>query len=105
MSLDRFTDPDVARAADTLEQRLMTPIEKWGPPLEVLLPVAGTAGAVEHGLGEIPDGLLVLLVLGGNVRAHNYTRWTTTTAWLVADANNTRARVCFITTRKDVSNG
>lgn len=105
MSLERFTDPGTARATDRVVDAVVTAIDTWGDPIEVLLPVSGTRVTVAHGLGRIPDGVLVLLSLGGNVRATDYSRWTTTAATLVADANNTRARVIFVTTRKAALHG
>lgn len=104
MSLDRFADPGAARAVDQASQVLESAIEQWGPPIECLLPVSGTPAAVEHGLGRIPDGAVVLLALGGNVRAASITSWTTDTAFLVADANNTRARIIFVKVRKEFIN-
>lgn len=106
MSLDRFADVSTARAADRVDQQIAEgAIERWGRPLEVFNTTAGAEIAVEHGLGEIPDGFFVILALAGQVRASRYHAWTTTTAYLVADTNNTRARVIFVTCRKDIANG
>jgi hypothetical protein len=105
MSLDRFVPAPTARAVDRLEQSLVTAFEIWGAPVEVFLAVAGDEAAVEHGLGRVPDGYLPILVVGGNVQASRPHAWTETTAYLVADANATRAIVVFVTCRKEIRNG
>lgn len=101
---DRFLERRAGEAIDRARQELATPILDYGPVVEVLLEVAGTPAAVTHGLGRIPDGYLPVLEIGGNVQAYAFTTWTTDLAWLVASANNTRARVTFVAVR-EVRNG
>ena len=104
MSLDRFTDRPTAVATDRVAKDLAGAITRWGEPVEVYLPIAGDEAQVEHGLGELPHGVLVILSIGGNVRSSSPHLWTPTSARLVADANAVRAVVIFITCRKDVPN-
>ncbi len=105
MSLHRFNDAATARAVDRVAQELASPFAQVGPALEVFLPAVGDEAAVEHGLGCIPDGYLLLLTVGGTVQAARPDAWTETTAYLVADANNVRVRLMFVQCRKEIRNG
>lgn len=65
---------------------------------EVLFPAANTTRDVQHGMGVIPTGVIVIAAVGGNVRCSDLTTWTTELAFLQADVANTRARIYFILT-------
>jgi hypothetical protein len=66
--------------------------------LEVTFPAANTTRDVQHGMGQVPTGVIVIAAVGGNVRCSDLTTWTTDLAFLQADAANTRARLYFIVT-------
>jgi len=71
------------------------PIAAVGPVHELVFPVANVARDIPHGLGVVPDGYFIILQSGGVVQAVNVVNWTTQTAWLQANTNNTRLRVLF----------
>lgn len=96
MPLDRSLPREVSKADDRLRRELATPVRAFGPVLEVLGVNAGDPMAIAHGLGRVPDGYLVLMTIGGQVQATQVTGWTDQLAYLVADTDNTRARVVFV---------
>lgn len=96
MSLDRSIPQETARAIDGVRQELSSRIRLEGPVVEVFFAAAGDAAAIAHGLGRVPDGYVVLMTIGGHVAATRVTEWTADLVWLVADADNTRARVYFV---------
>jgi hypothetical protein len=104
MARDRFAPREASEAADRVRRDLASPVRAFGPVLEVLCPVAGAAVAVFHQLGRRPDGYHVLLLLGGQVSAIAMTAWNESTAYLVADTDNTRVRVMFVAVQ-EVQNG
>jgi hypothetical protein len=78
------------------------PILLAGPVLEVAFPGAGVRD-VAHGLEVVPNGVVVLLEVGGNVQAAQVEQWTTDLAWLIATAVNTRARLYFVRSEDPVN--
>jgi hypothetical protein len=100
MGLERFTPQGTAEAIERTRQELVSPIVKYGPVVEVLCAVAGDPAAIAHGLGRVPDGYLVLRSIGGHVSDAQITAWTSELAWVVADTNNTRARLMFVATEE-----
>ena len=69
---------------------------------DVLFTAANTPRDVQHGMGQIPTGVIVIAAVGGNVRCSDLTTWTADLAFLQADAANTRARLYFIVTEVPV---
>jgi hypothetical protein len=103
--MDRHLDAGVSAALDQVRRELAPATSLVGPVQEVYLPAAGTAVPVAHEIGAIPDGYQIWLAYGGNVRAAQVEDWTDTLAFLVADANHTRARVSFVTITEGVQRG
>lgn len=101
----RFVDPAVAEVLHRQEGRPPAPWARYSAPIDVHFPAADTPREVAHGLGEVPDGYLVLWALVGDVNAENLTTWTDELAFLRADAANTRARIIFVTTREEPRDG
>lgn len=100
--VNQGVDPSTSEAL----ARTQAPLRPWwgayGRVLEVTFPAATTRRDVAHGLGVVPDGVLVLAAITGNVRAVDLHRWTADTAYLEADVANARARVLFVTAREGV---
>jgi hypothetical protein len=96
MAVNRSVPREVAQADERLRRELATPFRAFGPVLEVLCAGAGDPVAIAHGVGGVPDGLLVLMAIGGQVQATSVTGWTDQLAYLVADTDNTRVRVVFV---------
>lgn len=90
-------------AIGRLEDGLPEPFLDRSPVYEVTFPAANTARDVQHGMGVIPTGVIVLVAVGGNVRCSDLTRWTGELAFLQADAANTRARVYFVVTEVPIN--
>lgn len=101
----RFVDPAVAEVLHREERRPAAPWAQYSAPIDVHFPGASTARGVAHGLGTVPDGYLVLFSLGGEVHAANPITWTDQLAFLIASDANTVARVIFVTTREEPSDG
>lgn len=97
MTQARFSTPEVegaiARSAAT--KRIL----REGPVLELLFDSATNRRDVEHRLGVIPDGYIVVLEsLGGHVTAVDVSEWDDTIAYLMADTAGMRARLYFVET-------
>lgn len=92
----RAVSPELAAVLD--RERVVLPWSDWSTPLEIVFPSSGVELDVEHGMGAVPIGVLVLAAEGGNVQCSRVAAWTETLAFLVADAANTRARVMFVRT-------
>lgn len=98
-----FVDAATNQAVKALHGALVgLPYAAIGPILEVVFPVANTRRDLPHGLGQVPDGYHVLLQSGGVLTATDVALWTPQVAWLMASANNTRARLIFFTLHQGV---
>lgn len=95
---ERYLERPASEGIGRLRAEIDDVYRQRGPILEVLFAASGVARDVQHGLGAVPSGYVVLLELGGHVRASSITDWTTDLAFLQADAANTRARLFFVTT-------
>lgn len=95
---ERYLPQPAAAALDRLRNEDQTPILAYGPVLEIAFPASGTRRDVQHGLGAIPTGFITIATQGGNVQAYDLVNWTTSLAFLVADAANMRVRGFFIVT-------
>jgi len=93
------TEAAIARAIDDERGAILAE----GPVLEVYFPVAGTRLDVAHRLGATPQGYVTLLEVGGSVRGIDVPQWTPELAYLVADANHTRARLFFVVTEVPIN--
>lgn len=96
MSRERYLAPEVTDAIAAAVPFAPLPFAAVSEVLEVFFPGTGVAD-VAHGMSAIPDGVLVLLQVGGTVVAANVASWDRTRAYLQASAANTRAIVIFVT--------
>jgi hypothetical protein len=99
-------DPDTiddSRSLDAVARHLDTGIALLGPVLRCTFPASGTKLDVAHRLPVIPDGYLIVLA-DAEVHAMPGVVWTTSLAYLVANANNAHALVRFYTLREAVLN-
>lgn len=91
---ERFVEPRTTEALARLRRDVASPFREWSQPFTLTL---GTDRVdVLHGMGVIPDGVLVVRT-DGVVTASPGVEWTTTAAYLVAAAANTHATVLFYT--------
>ncbi|HYE85055.1 MAG TPA: hypothetical protein VEA16_01780 [Vicinamibacterales bacterium] len=93
-----------ARALEAVEQKqpFEFPFAARSKVFEVFFPTSADVRDVAHGMGETPDGVLVLTQIGGYVLSATQHLWTRDVALLQASANNTRALVMFFTLRENV---
>jgi hypothetical protein len=68
-------------------------------PVWIAFPVNGAAVDIAHGLGAVPDGY-VLLGQDATVTRVRGQAWTRDTAYLQADADDSRALVIFVVCRQ-----
>lgn len=101
----RFVSPEVAEVLHRQEGRPPSPWARYSAPFVEEIPVAGVPHEFAHGLGEVPDGYLVLFTVGGTVQATNPVTWTDQVASLIASDANTTVKVIWITTREEPRNG
>jgi hypothetical protein len=76
----------------------------YGPALSVTFPVANTSRDVVHGLNVIPDGYSIVFA-DAQIHAVPGKLWTTTLAFLQADANNAHAIIRFKALRQSAIPG
>ena len=95
-----YVGRDTAAALDRMRAQDTSPILLAGPVLEIAFPAAATRRDVQHGLGTIPTGFVVLATQGGNVQSFDLANWTSELAFLSADAANTRVRGYFVVTEE-----
>lgn len=100
---ERYLDRPESEAIGRLKAQIDDVYTQRGPVLEVLFPASGVARDIQHGLGVVPTGYVILLELGGQVRASSITSWSKDLAFLQADAANTRARLFFVTTEVPIN--
>lgn len=94
--LDRFLEAPVAQAIDDAAPALELPFAQMSSVLDVDFTSTSVAD-IAHGMSAVPDGVMVLLQVGGTVTAANLTGWDRSRAYLQASAANTRALVVFVT--------
>lgn len=95
---ERYLPQETEEAIGRLRDGLLDLYMARSPVLDILFTAANTARDVQHGLGAIPTGFLVLGSENGVVRASGIVGWTAEIASLKADTANTRARVVFLVT-------
>jgi hypothetical protein len=95
---ERYLDQQVGEALGRLRGELEDLPLARSRVLEVFFPVANTTRDVQHGMGLIPTGVIVIAAVAGAVRCVDLTTWTAELAFLQDDAANTRARLYFILT-------
>ena len=95
---ERYIPAESATALDRLRSENRSPVLLYSPVYEIDFPAAGARRDVQHGMGTIPTGFLVLATQGGNVQAYDLANWTIDLAFLSADAANTRVRGVFVIT-------
>lgn len=103
MSRDRAVDANVAEALARLRRESTVPWDRMTPPLRITLAVSGSTRDVAHGLGAIPDGMLVVWA-DAPIFAVPGVPWTRDLAFLRASSNNVHAIVCFYTLKETPTN-
>lgn len=74
-----------------------------GRPVTMVFPVAATMTEVLHGLGEIPDGW-VLISADANVRRTPGVQWTKDLAFMQVDQSNAVVTLAFGVLREEPLN-
>jgi hypothetical protein len=95
-------DINTEQAIGRLRDHLATPWPR-SVVFEVLFEKANTPRDIQHGMGVTPTGVVLLAVVGGNVRCSDLTTWTPELAFLQADAANVRARLYFVQTEVPIN--
>jgi hypothetical protein len=90
-----------SRAIESVQRHLESGKSYIGPVLRVTFPAANTRLDIAHRLGVIPDGY-ELVFADAEIHATPGVLWTTTIAYLQANAANTHALVRFYVLREDV---
>lgn len=95
---ERYIDPLTETAIGRLRDQLLDRIVR-SPVYEVSFAAANTPRDVQHGLGVIPTGFIVILsVGGGRIDGVNMPLWTPDLAFLQSNTANVRARLYFLLT-------
>lgn len=101
MRNDLRTDrTDAAAAIDAAARHLESGKTYVGRPLRITFAAANTPRDIAHGLGVVPDGYEVFWA-DAEVHAANPTSWSTTVAYLQANAAYAHAVVRFFVLRED----
>jgi hypothetical protein len=95
---EHYVPRSTAAALDRLRAQDTSPVLIFGRVLEIAFPASATRRDVQHGLGVIPTGFVVIATQGGNVQSFDLANWTAELAFLSADAANTRVRGYFVVT-------
>jgi hypothetical protein len=96
----RHADPDVNEALARVVRDMAPPwAVPYARPVEVTFPVADAPRQVRHGVGAVPDGVLVVLATGPVV-AVTPDLWTEEIAILASSTVNTFARLWFYRLRQ-----
>lgn len=85
------------------ELALTTPFRYLGRPLSMFFALANTQTEVQHELGEVPDGYLVVNA-DANVKRAPGKQWTKTLAYLQVDMANSSVVLCFGMFREGAKN-
>lgn len=96
---ERFVDQEVTKALARLRSEMPAIWARLSRPLRITLPVAGATRDVVHGLGETPEGFVVVWT-DAPIYAVPGLAWTRDLAYLTSAANNVHAIVLFYTLKE-----
>jgi hypothetical protein len=100
---ERYLDRPAAAALDRLRAGSATPYLDRSVVFDIGFVAANKARDVQHGMGAIPTGFVVLAVQGGNVQCATLASWTPSLAFLIADTAGTRVRGYFVVTEVPIN--
>lgn len=100
-----LADPRANQVLQKLREELALtgPWRFLGPPIFVSFPVANVSIEVQHLAREMPDGWQLIEADCGIKRTPGKV-WTKELAYLMSDANNSSATLCFGVLRTGVTN-
>jgi len=96
----RSLDEQTNRGLDSVQRDIAPWWAAYSRPLRVTFPDMNVQRDIEHGLGVIPDGFLVVYA-DAEIAAEPGVLWTQDFAYLRAGAVNARAVVVFYTLREE----